>query len=134
MKTPSEATRVSSAVNTVEKVMTVAVPALPGSSTEACTAGSSFPAAPAHRQDRLRRAARVIMLTTFDLDKYVYAALTAGASGFLLKDVTPAHLAAAVRLVDTGDAPLSPGTRRPAPMSSAFPTTAEGVPEHPQHT
>ncbi|GAA3476167.1 hypothetical protein GCM10018966_006940 [Streptomyces yanii] len=42
---------------------------------------------------------RVIMLTTFDLDHYVYAALAAGASGFLLKDVTPAHLAAAVRLV-----------------------------------
>ncbi|MEV4258710.1 response regulator transcription factor, partial [Spirillospora sp. NPDC049652] len=42
---------------------------------------------------------RVIMLTTFDLDRYVYAALTAGASGFLLKDVSPEHLAAAVRLV-----------------------------------
>lgn len=41
---------------------------------------------------------RVVMLTTFDLDRYVYAALTAGASGFLLKDVTPEHLVAAVRL------------------------------------
>jgi DNA-binding NarL/FixJ family response regulator len=51
---------------------------------------------------------RVIMLTTFDLDKYVYAALTAGASGFLLKDVTPEHLTAAIRLVRTGDALLSP--------------------------
>lgn len=55
---------------------------------------------------------RVIMLTTFDLDAYVYAALTAGASGFLLKDVTPAHLAAAVRLVDTGDALLAPSITR----------------------
>ncbi|WP_405477144.1 response regulator [Streptomyces sp. NBC_00009] len=55
---------------------------------------------------------RVIMLTTFDLDKYVYAALAAGASGFLLKDVTPAHLAAAVRLVDTGDALLAPSITR----------------------
>ncbi|MEU3741183.1 MULTISPECIES: response regulator transcription factor [unclassified Streptomyces] len=55
---------------------------------------------------------RVIMLTTFDLDKYVYAALAAGASGFLLKDVTPAHLAAAVRLVDTGDALLAPAITR----------------------
>jgi DNA-binding NarL/FixJ family response regulator len=42
---------------------------------------------------------RVIMLTTFDLDQYVYAALAAGASGFLLKDVSPEHLVAAVRLV-----------------------------------
>ncbi|GHD14595.1 DNA-binding response regulator [Streptomyces finlayi] len=55
---------------------------------------------------------RVIMLTTFDLDHYVYAALAAGASGFLLKDVTSAHLAAAVRLVDTGDALLSPTITR----------------------
>jgi DNA-binding NarL/FixJ family response regulator len=55
---------------------------------------------------------RVIILTTFDLDRYVYAALAAGASGFLLKDVTPAHLAAAVRLVDTGDALLAPSITR----------------------
>jgi DNA-binding NarL/FixJ family response regulator len=55
---------------------------------------------------------RVIMLTTFDLDRYVYAALRIGASGFLLKDVTPAHLAAAVRLVDTGDALLAPSITR----------------------
>lgn len=55
---------------------------------------------------------RVIMLTTFDLDHYVYAALAAGASGFLLKDVTPEHLAAAVRLVGTGDALLSPSITR----------------------
>ncbi|MER5985411.1 response regulator transcription factor [Streptomyces sp. NPDC001787] len=55
---------------------------------------------------------RVIMLTTFDLDHYVYTALAAGASGFLLKDVTPAHLTAAVRLVDTGDALLAPSITR----------------------
>jgi DNA-binding NarL/FixJ family response regulator len=55
---------------------------------------------------------RVIMLTTFDLDRYVYAALSLGASGFLLKDVTPAHLAAAVRLVSTGDALLAPSITR----------------------
>jgi DNA-binding NarL/FixJ family response regulator len=55
---------------------------------------------------------RVIMLTTFDLDRYVYDALAAGASGFLLKDVTPAHLAAAVRLVSTGDALLAPSITR----------------------
>jgi DNA-binding NarL/FixJ family response regulator len=55
---------------------------------------------------------RVIMLTTFDLDRYVYAALRIGASGFLLKDVTPEHLAAAVRLVGTGDALLAPSITR----------------------
>jgi DNA-binding NarL/FixJ family response regulator len=55
---------------------------------------------------------RVIMLTTFDLDRYVYAALAAGASGFLLKDVTPEHLAAAIRLVGTGDALLAPSITR----------------------
>ena len=55
---------------------------------------------------------RVVMLTTFDLDHYVYAALSAGASGFLLKDVTPEHLVAAVRLVRSGDALLAPSITR----------------------
>jgi DNA-binding NarL/FixJ family response regulator len=55
---------------------------------------------------------RVIILTTFDLDHYVYAALSAGASGFLLKDVTPEHLVAAVRLVRSGDALLAPAITR----------------------
>jgi DNA-binding NarL/FixJ family response regulator len=50
----------------------------------------------------------VIILTTFDLDRYVYAALSAGASEFLLKDVTPEHLVAAVRTVRAGDALLAP--------------------------
>jgi DNA-binding NarL/FixJ family response regulator len=57
-------------------------------------------------------APRIIMLTTFDLDHYVYAALTAGASGFLLKDVTPEHLVNAVRLVRDGDAMLAPAITR----------------------
>jgi len=51
---------------------------------------------------------RVIMLTTFDLDEYVYDALHAGASGFLLKDITAEELAAAVRVVADGDALLAP--------------------------
>ena len=55
---------------------------------------------------------RVIILTTYDLDHYVYAALTAGASGFLLKDVTPEHLVAAIRLVRSGDALLAPTITR----------------------
>jgi DNA-binding NarL/FixJ family response regulator len=55
---------------------------------------------------------RVIILTTFDLDRYVYAALSAGASGFLLKDVTPEHLTSAVRTIRTGDALLAPAITR----------------------
>jgi DNA-binding NarL/FixJ family response regulator len=54
----------------------------------------------------------VIILTTFDLDHYVYAALSAGASGFLLKDVTPEHLVAAIRMVRSGDALLAPAITR----------------------
>ncbi|MBV9322213.1 MAG: response regulator transcription factor [Chloroflexi bacterium] len=55
---------------------------------------------------------RIIMLTTFDVDEYVYAALRAGASGFLLKDVSPEQLVAAVRLVAAGDALLAPSITR----------------------
>ena len=69
-------------------------------------------------------AVRVLILTTFDLDEYVFAALRAGASGFLLKDTPPADLLAAIRVVAAGDALLAPGvtrrliaefTRRPEP-------------------
>jgi len=59
-----------------------------------------------------RASCRIIILTTFDLDQYVYAALTAGASGFLLKDVSPEQLVAAVRLVRSGDALLAPSITR----------------------
>ena len=52
--------------------------------------------------------ARIVILTTFDLDEYVYAALRAGASAFLLKDVRPAALVEAVQLVAQGDALLAP--------------------------
>lgn len=55
---------------------------------------------------------RVVVLTTFDLDQYVYAALTAGASGFLLKDVSADRLVSAVRQVRAGDAMLSPTITR----------------------
>ncbi|MEV0349240.1 response regulator transcription factor [Nonomuraea sp. NPDC050680] len=55
---------------------------------------------------------RVLILTTYDLDHYVYAALAAGASGFLLKDVSPEHLVAAIRLVRSGDALLAPTITR----------------------
>ena len=58
-------------------------------------------------------ATRVLILTTFDLDEYVYAALRAGASGFMLKDVPAPELCAAVRTVANGDAVVAPtATRR----------------------
>ena len=56
--------------------------------------------------------AKVLILTTYDLDRYVYAGLRAGASGFLLKDVPPADLLAAIRTVADGAAVLAPSTTR----------------------
>jgi DNA-binding NarL/FixJ family response regulator len=56
--------------------------------------------------------ARILVLTTFDLDEYVHAAIRAGASGFLLKDVTPAELVEAIRIVAGGDALLAPSVTR----------------------
>lgn len=76
---------------------------------------------------------RVLMLTTFDLDEYVYDALRAGASGFLLKDVRPEQLADAVRVVATGETLLAPAItrrlveqylRRPPPGTSTPPGLA----------
>jgi DNA-binding NarL/FixJ family response regulator len=55
---------------------------------------------------------RVLILTTFDLDDYVYQALRAGASGFLLKDTPPADLLAAIRVIASGDALLAPSITR----------------------
>ncbi|MGW6981276.1 response regulator [Streptomyces sp. NPDC054932] len=55
---------------------------------------------------------KVLMLTTFDIDDYVYEALRAGASGFLLKDAPPADLIAAVRVVASGEALLAPSVTR----------------------
>jgi DNA-binding NarL/FixJ family response regulator len=78
-------------------------------------------------------ACRVIMLTTFDVDEYVYTALRVGASGFLLKDVSPEQLVAAVRLVAAGDALLAPSiTRRlverfARPVAASTPTTTSSA-------
>jgi DNA-binding NarL/FixJ family response regulator len=79
--------------------------------------------------------ARILILTTFDLDEYVYEALSAGASGFVLKDDPPEQLIAAVRTVAAGDALLSPAvtkrvirrfarTPRPAPPPALDELTA----------
>jgi DNA-binding NarL/FixJ family response regulator len=57
-------------------------------------------------------SAKVVMLTTFDMDEYVYDALRAGASGFLLKDVPPEQLVAGIRAVASGDALLAPSVTR----------------------
>ncbi|GAA4579339.1 response regulator transcription factor [Planotetraspora phitsanulokensis] len=57
-------------------------------------------------------ATKIIMLTTFELDEYVFEALRGGASGFLVKDTEPAELIQAVRVVASGDALLSPGVTR----------------------
>jgi DNA-binding NarL/FixJ family response regulator len=79
--------------------------------------------------------ARVLALTTFDLDEYVYAAIRAGASGFLLKDVKPSDLVHAVEVVARGDALLAPAvTRRlldrfaSAPAPGALPDALAALP------
>jgi DNA-binding NarL/FixJ family response regulator len=80
-------------------------------------------------------AVRVLILTTFDLDDYVYAALRAGASGFLLKDTPPADLLTAIHVIAAGDALLAPKVtrrliaefaRRPQPSQQPI-TTLDGV-------
>jgi DNA-binding NarL/FixJ family response regulator len=70
-------------------------------------------------------AARVLILTTFDLDDYVYEALRAGASGFVLKDDPPEQLIAAIRVVAGGDALLSPAiTKRVITQFTRIPRSA----------
>ncbi|MEU8513187.1 response regulator transcription factor [Kitasatospora sp. NPDC048722] len=86
-------------------LMDVRMPRLDGVQTtrRICLAedGSPLPDAP-----------HVLILTTFDLDEYAFAALKAGASGFLLKDVPPTELVAAIRAVHGGDAVVAPTTTR----------------------
>ena len=75
---------------------------------------------------RAARRRRIVILTTFDLDEYVYAALQAGAAGFLLKDVSPEHLVGAVRTVAVGDALLAPSITRRLVERFARPPAAPG--------
>jgi DNA-binding NarL/FixJ family response regulator len=74
---------------------------------------------------------RVVMLTTFDLDEYVYAAMQVGASGFLLKDVSPEQLIAAVRQVAEGDALLAPSITRRLVERFARPRVSVPLPDSP---
>jgi DNA-binding NarL/FixJ family response regulator len=91
--------RMTSALHPDVVLMDVRMPGMDGiAATASITAGS---------------ASKVVILTTFDLDEYVFAGLKAGASGFLLKDAPPAELLAAIRTVAGGEAALAPtATRR----------------------
>ncbi len=82
-------------------VMDIRMPHLDGVEATRRLAGSQSP-----------YQARVLVLTTFDLDQYVYDALRAGASGFMLKDAAPADLVAAIRVVASGEAMLAPSVTR----------------------
>jgi DNA-binding NarL/FixJ family response regulator len=73
----------------------------------------------------------VLILTTFDLDEYVYAALRAGASGFLLKDTPPAGLLAAIRVIAAGDAQLAPASPGGSSPSSHAARNPAGSPPRP---
>ncbi len=82
-----------------------------------------------HRILENARGTHVLMLTTFDLNEYVYEALRAGASGFLLKDAPPEQLVSAIRVVAEGDALLAPQiTRRVIEEFSRRPPAREGLP------
>jgi DNA-binding NarL/FixJ family response regulator len=95
-------------------LMDIRMPDLDGiAATEQVTAASDPP--------------RVLVLTTFDLDEYVYRALRAGASGFLLKDTPPPRLLDAIRLVAAGEALLAPSvTRRLITEFTRVPMTRRG--------
>lgn len=84
-------------------LMDVRMPEVDGIQATRRILGTSYPAA---------KVPRIIMLTTFDIDDYVYDALQAGASGFLLKDALPEELVQAVRVVAAGDALLAPSVTR----------------------
>jgi DNA-binding NarL/FixJ family response regulator len=75
---------------------------------------------------------KVLILTTFDLDEYVYGALRAGASGFVLKEISPEDLLSAIRVVAAGDALLAPGVTRRLIAEFAQQSTREAQPVSPK--
>lgn len=97
--TGNEALTLAARVDPDVILMDVRMPELDGIEATRRILGPDYPAA---------RTPRVLMLTTFDIDDYVYDALRAGASGFLLKDALPEELVHAVRVIAAGDALLSP--------------------------
>ena len=99
----AEAVSLSARLNPDVVLMDVRMPELDGIAATRRILGPAYPAA---------RVPRILMLTTFDIDDYVYDALEAGASGFLLKDALPEDLVHAVRVVAAGDALLAPSVTR----------------------
>jgi DNA-binding NarL/FixJ family response regulator len=97
----NDAVRICGAMNPDIVLMDIRMPALDGITATGKIA----------RTD-LAHSAKVVILTTYDLDEYVYDALAAGASGFLLKDVPPEELIRGVRVVAAGDALLAPSITR----------------------
>ena len=82
-------------------------------------------------RDRHGEDPRVLILTTFDLDEYAFAALKAGAAGFMLKDVPPDELLAAIRAVHSGDAVVAPSTTRR--LLDRFTPMLPGPSDEPRH-
>jgi DNA-binding NarL/FixJ family response regulator len=101
--TGAEAVTLSARLDPDVILMDVRMPELDGIEATRRILGPGYPAA---------HVPRILMLTTFDIDDYVYDALEAGASGFLLKDALPEELVHAVRVVAAGDALLAPSVTR----------------------